>query len=128
MAFSEQKAAIVSLFVQSVAYGFFCFLFCQSTSVIINRYSNHPETRRVNTKLLVVSALMFLLATMHVSMTVYRVLDAFVSIGCSGGDNDRAIISRLTDAKSAGYIIGSGTYGIQTVLGDGFMVCSFHES
>ncbi|KAF5312014.1 hypothetical protein D9619_003842 [Psilocybe cf. subviscida] len=118
MAFTIEEAALVSLFVQSGTYGFFASLFAQSTSIILARHKKSPETRRVNAMLLAVSILMFLLSTVYVSTTLYRHLHAFKSVGNACGQ----VSAQLGDLSSKSYLVGTGVYGIQTVLGDGFMI------
>lgn len=121
--FRHDAAFVVSLFVECILFGFFVLLFFTSTYCLILKYckhrrkDSHPSSpcRKIWLNL-GVSAAMFVLATMHVIVSLIRMLEAFVfsPLGVAGY-LQASITSPLFTLKNT-------TYLVQTLLGDAFMV------
>ncbi|KJA15271.1 hypothetical protein HYPSUDRAFT_48489 [Hypholoma sublateritium FD-334 SS-4] len=106
---------LASIFVESVLYGLFIALFISSTVILLEKARKSKSA--VNKPLLTASITMFILATIHVGADLRRLLDAFVDSSTHGGPN--AILGTVSTPI---YILKSTAYGVQTLVGDAFIL------
>ncbi|KAH8116698.1 hypothetical protein DFH11DRAFT_1823245 [Phellopilus nigrolimitatus] len=112
MAINIDKVTLVSIFVECVLYGFFTFLFSLSSYVLLKRKRGKRE--KVNKPMLVVSIVMFILATVHVGSDLQRLLTAYLQ-----EENPTEYLSMVNTPI---YALKSTAYCMQTLVGDGFML------
>jgi uncharacterized membrane protein len=102
---------LVSIWLEALVYGFFVCIFCASCYVNITLRSTQDAHSKI---MFGVSALMFLIATLHVSMNCYRMVMAYC-------------INRLSPGGPVGYIsqlapwdhvFKDTLYATQEILGD----------
>lgn len=112
MAISLEEATLVSLFVQCILYGIFSIMLIVSTYVLLQRRAVNSN---VSKWILAGAPLMFLLATIHVSTDLARVIIAFIQ-------NPSQTFNILNSSASTIYLLKTSVFIIQTWLGDGFMI------
>ncbi|KIK50051.1 hypothetical protein GYMLUDRAFT_253312 [Collybiopsis luxurians FD-317 M1] len=103
--------SLVSIFVECILYGYFSILFAITLYVLFIKRTRHQP---LNKPMVVVSIMMFLLATVHVGVDLRRVLDAFL--------HTNNPIANLSAVNTATYLVKSTAYCIQTLIGDGFVL------
>lgn len=111
MTIGIDAVSIVSLFTECILYGFFAFLFSVSIYVLIHRRRSKREP--VNRPMLVVSCVMFVLATVHVGSDLKRVMIAYLE--------QSDAVKYFSEVNTAIYSLKSTAYCMQTLVGDGFM-------
>jgi hypothetical protein len=121
MAIALEKAVLVSIFVESIFYGLFLFLFLLSASVIWSRHRESPSSRSINTKLFCVLLAMFIVASINLGASFARVLDAFLI-----GANPELTTQKLSAIDTPIYLLRAILYGIQTLIGDVFILYRLH--
>ncbi|KAF5327418.1 hypothetical protein D9619_004695 [Psilocybe cf. subviscida] len=116
MGFPTENVALISIFVESLLYGFFLLMFMISSSTIWREHrspSTHPARQAANIKLFMVSALMFVLATVHLSASLQRVLnDVTLSRNAQIDQQNQ----RLASLNNVNYVVQNATYGLQTII------------
>ncbi|KAF5311103.1 hypothetical protein D9619_007631 [Psilocybe cf. subviscida] len=117
MSIQLETATLVSIFVESILYGFFLFLFSVSSAIIWCRHCESSSTRRTNLKLFLVSFTMFAVSTVHIGTGLHRVLHAFMP-----GEDRQTPGETLKATNTACYLAKMVAYAFQVVLGDGFMI------
>ncbi|THU98045.1 hypothetical protein K435DRAFT_600266, partial [Dendrothele bispora CBS 962.96] len=91
--------------------GYFSILFIIALYVLLVKQKKHQT---LNKPMIVVSIVMFLLATVHAGVDLRRVLDAFLHT-----DNPTGYLSKV---NTVAYSVKSTAYCIQTLVGDGFVL------
>ncbi|KAH8108848.1 hypothetical protein DFH11DRAFT_1516216 [Phellopilus nigrolimitatus] len=113
MAIGIDEVTLVSIFVECVLYvGFFTFLF--SLSVYVLLFKKKGKNEHVNRPMLIVSIVMFILATVHVAADLRRVLTAYL--------DEENTVKYLSMVNTPIYALKSTAYCMQTLVGDGFML------
>ncbi|KAF9005456.1 hypothetical protein BDQ17DRAFT_1303828 [Cyathus striatus] len=107
---------LVSIFVESVLYGLFVFLFITSTIVLCRKFKS--SSNGVNKPLLAASIIMFILATIHIGVDLRRMLDAFLNFA----DTKGGPIGYLSQVDVPIYVLKSTAYAMQTLVGDAFIL------
>ncbi|KDQ52237.1 hypothetical protein JAAARDRAFT_198413 [Jaapia argillacea MUCL 33604] len=104
-------AEIVALFLESVCYGIFCVLFAITLWVLVKK----RETNRI---WVAVVCVMYLLATVHLIISVYRAVYGFVNSSANPG----GAIGFFAAISDPTFVSKSAVLLVQTVLGDSFMI------
>ncbi|KAH8116715.1 hypothetical protein DFH11DRAFT_1505454 [Phellopilus nigrolimitatus] len=112
MAIGIDEMTLVSIFVECVLYGFFTFLFSLSFYVLLLKKRDKSE--RVKKPMLIVSIVMFVLATVHVATDFKRLLTAYI--------HKVNPVEYLALVNTPSYLLKSTVYTLQTLVGDGFML------
>jgi len=110
------KAELVSMFLQSLLYGAFLVLYFGTIYVLVYRRT----TDKVNIPLLAAASAMFVLSTVHISLDLSRLIEAFITYGrepqVTGGAV--AYYSQINNWK---HVLKSAVYLVQTLIGDSFV-------
>jgi len=118
MPITLDEAEIVSLFVESSLYGVFCVAFVITVYILFFR----RETGRVNYPLLAASIIMWILSTIHVSIDLWRMLDAFYFYrDLPGGP-----LRYFSDVSKLTHVFKSAVYISHTCVGDSLVVYRAH--
>ncbi|KAI0652663.1 hypothetical protein C8Q79DRAFT_1005830 [Trametes meyenii] len=115
MPFSAAESKLVSIFVQSILYGLYAALFVLTTNALLwKRPAGYP----LRTDMLVISLLMFVIATTHVATNFSRIILAFV-IHANAPGGPAAFFNQLSNFTQ---MFGSTLYVAQTLLGDAMVL------
>ncbi|KAF9460429.1 hypothetical protein BDZ94DRAFT_1324126 [Collybia nuda] len=114
--FRISEAQIISLFLESVAWGILliCFISCMKTLL----FTPDGVKRRgaINWQMLSVSVLTFLVATFDISIALYHNIVAFVQFTGPGGPD-----AELTNISDWVNVMKTADVVISTMLGDGML-------
>lgn len=102
---------LVSLWLEALIYGFFVCIFCGSLYVNLTLRKNQDSHSRM---MFYVSIVMFLIATMHVAMNCYRMVEAYV-VHRNDVGGPAAWISKLAPWD---HVFKDTLYATQEMLGD----------
>ncbi|KIK64539.1 hypothetical protein GYMLUDRAFT_241079 [Collybiopsis luxurians FD-317 M1] len=128
MAVGLGELSIIAVFVESVLYGFFLLLALIAVILVMRRRHTKHSRSRGTVRILGVILVMFLLATLHLSIHLQRTLYAFFDSSASTTDTSGKInpISDLDEilvgVNSSEYILKTTTYFLQTYVGDAFVI------
>ncbi|KAF8958359.1 hypothetical protein BDZ97DRAFT_62687 [Flammula alnicola] len=107
MTFSAEESKFVSISIQTLLY----VLFSITCRILIEK---RPRGQPINSTMLGISLIMFVLATMHIEVNFIRIIKAFIIFqGAPGGP--RAFFNELSELTP---IFGSTIYVAQTLVGD----------
>ncbi|PPQ96036.1 hypothetical protein CVT25_013898 [Psilocybe cyanescens] len=110
-------ATLAAFFVEAVLYGLLIVLSAASIAVIFRRSRMLKDP--LNKPMIVASVLMLILATVHISADFRRLLDAFVRHSSHTTEGTKAYLRRVSAPT---YLLQSTAYGMQTLVGDAFML------
>ncbi|KAJ3983338.1 hypothetical protein F5890DRAFT_1475458 [Lentinula detonsa] len=127
MAVGLAKLDLISVFVECVLYGFFVLLAIIAFSIVLQRRRIKHQKPRGTLRILFAVFVMFLLATVHLSVHFHRTLYAFFGPGSSNTTTEKInSISKvdgiLVSIGSVGYTLKTTSYYLQTYVGDAFVV------
>ncbi|KAI0642284.1 hypothetical protein C8Q79DRAFT_918051, partial [Trametes meyenii] len=109
------ESKLVSIFVQSILYGLYAALFVLTTNALLwKRPAGYP----LRTDMLVISLLMFVIATTNVATNFSRIILAFV-IHANAPGGPAAFFNQLSNFTQ---MFGSTLYVAQTLLGGAMVV------
>jgi len=111
MAFTRDEAKLVAIFIQTLLYGAFVVLFAITCWVLLR---GRPKGQPVRKSMLVVSILMFVLATMHIGVNYTRIYRAFITYRNAPG-GPAAFFNQRSEFTQ---MFGSTLYVMQTLVGD----------
>jgi len=111
MAFTADESKLVSIFIQTLLYGAYVVLFIITYWVLLYR---RPHGRPVLKSMLLISIVMFVLATMHIGVNYTRIYKAFIILRNEPG-GPAAFFNELSEFTQ---IFGSTIYVAQTLVGD----------
>ncbi|PFH47758.1 hypothetical protein AMATHDRAFT_50049 [Amanita thiersii Skay4041] len=115
MGFPPDEAKLVAIFVQTLLYGAYVVLFGVTTHLFLAGKLHRSAIRRT---MFTSSVLLFMIATMHISVNFTRIIKAFITYrNASGGPP--AFFNRLSEFTQ---MLGSTLYVAQTLLGDGLVI------
>ncbi|KAJ3576013.1 hypothetical protein NP233_g705 [Leucocoprinus birnbaumii] len=112
MAINEDESKLVAIFVQSCLWGAFAVMFLLTYWTLVYR---RPLGRPINWPMLLVSILMFMLATMQLAVNFTRIVRGFVMNAGHTGE----YFNELAEFTQ---VFGSALYIVQTFLGDGVAI------
>jgi uncharacterized membrane protein YozB (DUF420 family) len=110
-------AALISIFVESALYGSFAILYTTSTVILIQKKNKQQGGSSI--AMLFISSIMFILATLHISLCFLRLFNAFV-----GSDDPETFLKSTISSPS--FILKNATFVLQTLVGDAFMIYRVH--
>jgi len=117
------KLSLVTIFVECVLYGFFLLLAIIASSIALRQRSCRNYKSNGTLKIFSVVLLMFSLGTLHIGVHFRRVMFAiFESDFLNKGDPFERMDEMLVSVNSAGYILKTATYYVQTYVGDAFVM------
>ncbi|KAH7874738.1 uncharacterized protein C8R40DRAFT_1046619, partial [Lentinula edodes] len=102
---------LVSIFIQTLLYGAYTVVFALTVWILVWR---RPAGQSINKLLLWTSVVMFVLATMHISVNYARVFMAFITYRNAEG-GPAAFFNILSNFTQ---VFGSAIYVTQTLVGD----------
>ncbi|KAI8983404.1 hypothetical protein BD414DRAFT_418722 [Trametes punicea] len=110
------QSKLVSIFVQSVLYGacIYVTLFFITTNALLRRPAGNP----LRSDMVVVSVLMFVIATMHIATNFSRIILAFI-VHADAPGGPAAFFNELSNFTQ---MFGSTLYVLQTLLGDAMVL------
>ncbi|KAJ3920432.1 hypothetical protein F5877DRAFT_89463 [Lentinula edodes] len=111
MAFGADESKLVSIFIQTLLYGAYTVVFALTVWILVWR---RPAGQSINKLLLWTSVVMFVLATMHISVNYARVFMAFITYRNAEG-GPAAFFNILSNFTQ---VFGSAIYVTQTLVGD----------
>jgi len=113
MGFNEDKATLITLFIESTCYGLFLCLYAISNVILFQR----RKERRINTPMIMVVFAMLCFSTLHIGNDIQCILSGFL-------DPKNAALPALylTRLNTPCLIIKLISYGGQTLLGDAFLI------
>ncbi|KAJ3934723.1 MAG: hypothetical protein NXY57DRAFT_1106944 [Lentinula lateritia] len=111
MAFGADESKLVSIFIQTLLYGAYTVIFALTVWILVWR---RPAGQSINKLLLWTSIVMFVLATMHISINYARVFMAFITYRNAEG-GPAAFFNILSNFTQ---VFGSAIYVTQTLVGD----------
>ncbi|KAJ3896862.1 hypothetical protein GG344DRAFT_84992 [Lentinula edodes] len=111
MAFGADESKLVSIFIQTLLYGAYTVVFALTVWILVWR---RPAGQSINKLLLWTSIVMFVLATMHISVNYARVFMAFITYRNAEG-GPAAFFNILSNFTQ---VFGSAIYVTQTLVGD----------
>ncbi|KAJ3777266.1 hypothetical protein FB446DRAFT_182161 [Lentinula raphanica] len=131
MAIGLAKLDLISVFVECVLYGFFVLLSMIAFSIVLQRRRIRHQKSRGTLKILLAVLVMFVLATVHVSVHFHRTLYAFFARGSSDTADENInpidkIDGLLVSIGSVGYTLKTTSYYLQTYVGDAFVIYRVH--
>ncbi|KAJ3828055.1 hypothetical protein F5880DRAFT_1042098 [Lentinula raphanica] len=131
MAIGLAKLDLISVFVECVLYGFFVLLSMIAFSIVLQRRRIRHQKSRGTLKILLAVLVMFVLATVHVSVHFHRTLYAFFARGSSDTADENInpidkIDGLLVGIGSVGYTLKTTSYYLQTYVGDAFVIYRVH--
>uniref|UniRef100_A0A0W0GEN1 Uncharacterized protein n=1 Tax=Moniliophthora roreri TaxID=221103 RepID=A0A0W0GEN1_MONRR len=118
----DVSPSLISVFVESILYGVFIILSFVTIVILIHRRRLHLSAspgRKAHTGVLLVASSMFLVASIHIVASLYRILTPMAQSDDSPGDP----VYSLRDTP---YTIKIIAYFVQTMLGDGFWLYRLH--
>ncbi|KAI0336217.1 hypothetical protein GY45DRAFT_1316329 [Cubamyces sp. BRFM 1775] len=115
MTFSAAESKLVSIFVQSILYGNYVTLFVVTTRALLKRRS---AGQAMWNKMMLVSALIFVIATMHIATNFSRIILAFI-VHADAPGGPAAFFNELSNFTQ---MFGSTLYVLQTLLGDAMVL------
>ncbi|EJD00150.1 uncharacterized protein FOMMEDRAFT_30808 [Fomitiporia mediterranea MF3/22] len=113
MAFPADESKLVSIFIQTLLYGAYVVVFALTATVWVLVYKRPPR-EPLNTTMLTISIVMFVLATMHIGVNYTRIIKAFIEFRNEPG-GPAAFFNQLSEFTQ---IFGSTIYVAQTLVGD----------
>ncbi|KAF8325935.1 hypothetical protein F5887DRAFT_1199493 [Amanita rubescens] len=117
MAFPADEAKLVSIFVQTLLYGAYTVLFVITTALFLGG-SGRSVLLAARRRMFLVSILLFVIATTHISVNFTRIIKAFIIYpNAPGGPS--AFFNRLSEFTQ---MFGSTLYVAQTLLGDALVI------
>ncbi|KAJ3785485.1 hypothetical protein GGU10DRAFT_354664 [Lentinula aff. detonsa] len=127
MAVGLAKLDLVSVFVECVLYGFFALLAIIAFSIVLQRRRIKHQKPRGTLRILFAVLVMFLLATVHLSVHFHRTLYAFFGPGSSNTTTEKInsigkVDGILVSIGSVGYTLKTTSYYLQTYVGDAFVI------
>lgn len=117
----QAKLSLITIFVECSLYGFFLLLAIIASSILLRRNSDHYKSKG-RLKILAVVLIMFLLGTLHICVHFYRVMNAFFGSEDGRERSFEELDKMLVNIRSVGYILKTGTYYVQTYVGDAFVM------
>jgi len=111
MEISAEKAALISIFVESTFYGLFLALYAVSTVLLFRG----GKEMKLKTPMMAITFGMLCFSTLHVANAVHRVVEAFLDPG-------RPANVYLNLSNTPSEIINLTSYAAQTLLADGFLL------
>ncbi|KAF8325936.1 hypothetical protein F5887DRAFT_1065154 [Amanita rubescens] len=115
MTIGPDEAKLISIYIQSVLYGAYTVLFVLTSWVLIYR---RQRGRPVLKTMIGISLVMFILATMHISVNFTRIIQAFIIYRNEPG-GPPAFFNQLSNFTQ---LFGSTIYVAQTLVGDGVVL------
>ncbi|KAJ3716725.1 hypothetical protein DFJ43DRAFT_1141834 [Lentinula guzmanii] len=121
MAVGLAKLDLVSVFVECVLYGFFALLAIIAFSIVLQRRRIKHQKPRGTLRILFAVLVMFLLATVHLSVHFHRTLYAFFGPGSSNTTTEKInsigkVDGILVSIGSVGYTLKTTSYYLQTYI------------
>ncbi|KAJ7791960.1 hypothetical protein B0H14DRAFT_2933801 [Mycena olivaceomarginata] len=121
---SYASSALLAIILESLFYGLFLFMFLASTFVLYRKRARGQTSllKAVNLPLLSISAIMFILGTIHLGMDAYRTMEPFVYY-------PRGPFAYLiaSGANTPLYVSKNAIYHAQIFLGDTFMIYRLYK-
>jgi len=111
MAIALDTASLIALCVESILFGLLAAL----VAVTIHLLFAKRRVRPLQKPIVVVAVSMLLLAFIHLTIDMQRILRAF-----TGGDKDA--VTYLNDLEKSTYVVKNAVHVMQTLLGDGFVI------
>jgi len=115
MTIGPDEAKLISIYVQSILYGAYTVLFVLTSWVLIYR---RQRGRPALKSMIGISLVMFILATMHISVNFTRIIQAFI-IHRNEPGGPGAYFNQLSSFTQ---LFGSTIYVAQTLVGDGVVL------
>ncbi|KAI5119129.1 hypothetical protein M0805_005735 [Coniferiporia weirii] len=119
MAIGPSEAMLISLMMESFLFGVLTLLFASTIYILFLRRKNGQPLSKL---IAIVSTSMYVMAIMHISINLHRIITGFTKPSGRQGGSD-AYFSNLSDPT---YIFTSVIYVIQTFLGDSFAIYRLH--
>lgn len=114
MAIGLEETLLVSIFLEAFLYGLSVMLYMATIYVLLRRRKAWP----LNKTMLATATSMFVLATIHLSIDLKRLLNGFIRFRDQPG-GPMAYFSEVTDPL---WIFGDVVYHLQTLIGDTFVI------
>lgn len=115
MPFSAAESKLVSIFVQSILYGAYASLFFNTSNLLLS--TRHTLHRRTD-HMLIVSVVIFVVATMHIATNFSRIIFAFI-VHANDPGGPAAFFNKLSNFTQ---MFGSTLYVLQTLIGDALVL------
>ncbi|KIJ46937.1 hypothetical protein M422DRAFT_206169 [Sphaerobolus stellatus SS14] len=111
------ETQLIGLFGESIAYGIYVVSLGFSANALLRKPEGWKRAREINWVMVIVSFLLFVIATLDVSLGLYNCINAFVLYKGPGGPE-----AVFEDISYWVNVMRTATVKVQTPLGDGVLV------
>ncbi|KAF8188727.1 hypothetical protein BJ912DRAFT_1106823, partial [Pholiota molesta] len=108
-------AKLISIFIESTLYGVYILSFVLTCWVLVKK---RQSAHSINKSMIIISTLMFLIATLHISVSYVRIIKAFIILRNEPGGT-YAFFIRLSEFT---YVFEMSIFMTQILLGDGLVL------